>query len=437
MDERTQKMDNQVNDQRPEFDEIDIFELFGGLWQQKWLILAITCLTALVSVLGTLAMTPTYRAEAFIRAPLTSQIADIAESGVMEFTPKQAILRVEEELNSLSLRREIFDRNIGSLFDHEPVSEDERNSTFFNEFNPAIRVVAPNRGPKLKNEDRRTLSFEHSSPTATATILNELNTAASAAAKFNLLIEFKSTVSLRLANLRKELQQGVVNQATADKDTIARLSEQDRLIKLQLEDEIAAVRAMAAKEREDEITRLHEALSVAKSLDIIEPTSLAVMSQDKSNITGSVAFTAEISEGDDPIYLKGTRVLGAELNALKERSSDDQHIAGLRKLEKDLDLLETNRQIEILEARENFEPFVPNAQKLREEISNLEELLTQDYADISLVRVDQAAMVPVAPSKPRKSLILAAAVIAGGMLGVVIALIRNAAAARRERLAAS
>ena len=417
-------------------DEIDLFELMEGLWQQKWLIVAVTGMSALVALVAVLMMSPTYRAEAFIRAPLSSQIATIAESGVMELTPLQAVQRVEEELNSLSLRRRIFDGNVGNLFDEEPASEDELNNAFFNRFNPAISVAAPNSGPKVKDEDRRTLSFEHSTPAVAAAILNELSAAAGTAAKANLLEEFRSTASSRLQNLTTQLQQGIANRAVSDQDTIAQLSEQDRLKKLRLEDEIAAVRDMAAKTRKDEIVRLEEALVVAKSLKITEPTNLAVMAQNQSNNAGSVAFTAEISEGEDPIYLKGTRVLGAELAVLKARESDDQQIPELRELEKELHLLKANREIETLKARENFEPFVAGAAALREEISKLEGLLAQDYENVSLMRVDQAAMVPTKPIKPRKSLILAAAVVAGGMLGVLVALIRNAAAARRERVVA-
>ncbi|MEP1596198.1 MAG: GNVR domain-containing protein, partial [Halieaceae bacterium] len=126
--------------------------------------------------------------------------------------------------------------------------------------------------------------------------------------------------------------------------------------------------------------------------------------------------------------------LGAELAVLRARTSDDQQITELRELEKKLQLLANNREIESLQARENFEPFVANAPVLREEISKLEGLLAQNYDDVSLMRVDQTAMVPTKPIKPRKSLIVAAAVVSGGMLGVLIALIRNAAAARRERL---
>ncbi|MEP1472115.1 MAG: Wzz/FepE/Etk N-terminal domain-containing protein [Halieaceae bacterium] len=415
-------------------DEIDLFELMEGLWQQKWLIVAVTSVSAVVALAAVQITSPTYRAEAFIRTPLSSQVASIAESGVMELTPQDAIQRVEEELNSLTLRRSLFDRNISVLYDEIPASEDELNSAFTNRFDPALSVSTPSRGPKAKDEDRRTLSFENAKPAVAAAIVNDLSEAAGEAAKANLLEEFKSTTSSRLQNLRLQLQQAVANRAVSDKDIIAQLSELDRLKRSQLEDEISAVRDMAAKARQDEIIRLEEALAVAKRLKITEPTSLAVMAQNQSDNSGSVAFTAEISEGEDPVYLKGTRVLGAELAVLRARTSDDQQITELRELEKKLQLLANNREIESLQARENFEPFVANAPVLREEISKLEGLLAQNYDDVSLMRVDQTAMVPTKPIKPRKSLIVAAAVVSGGMLGVLIALIRNAAAARRERL---
>ena len=49
-------------------------------------------------------------------------------------------------------------------------------------------------------------------------------------------------------------------------------------------------------------------------------------------------------------------------------------------------------------------------------ISQLETLLARDYSTVALIRVDQQAMVPTRPIKPRKMLILAAAIVAGEML---------------------
>ena len=144
-----------------------------------------------------------------------------------------------------------------------------------------------------------------------------------------------------------------------------------------------------------------------------------------------MAVTADLSAGKDPDYLKGTRFLEAELTALRSRKSNDQNITLLRGLEEKLALLDNNRQVEILESRKDYTAFTGSADALRSQISQLEALIVKDYSTVALMRVDQQGMVPTRPTKPRKMLILAVAIVVGGMLGVLVALIRNAVLSRR------
>ncbi|MDT4871287.1 G-rich domain on putative tyrosine kinase [compost metagenome] len=51
--------------------------------------------------------------------------------------------------------------------------------------------------------------------------------------------------------------------------------------------------------------------------------------------------------------------------------------------------------------------------------------LNFDVADLKLVSIDQVAVDPLKPIKPKKALILALGVVLGGMLGLFIALLRN------------
>lgn len=44
---------------------------------------------------------------------------------------------------------------------------------------------------------------------------------------------------------------------------------------------------------------------------------------------------------------------------------------------------------------------------------------------LNLVRIDQVAVEPTSPIKPKKSLIVALGIVLGGMLGVFAALIRS------------
>jgi len=54
---------------RPVEDEIDLFELFQKLYQEKWLILGITAITTLIAILVSFLIPKTYKAEVFFEIP--------------------------------------------------------------------------------------------------------------------------------------------------------------------------------------------------------------------------------------------------------------------------------------------------------------------------------------------------------------------------------
>lgn len=428
-------------------DEIDLFELVEGLWRQKWLIVGITAGSAVLAVVALLLMSPTYESRGFLRSPLSSVLGPItsaqrellAMQAVNDYTieveiasPQSALKRVGQELNSLDLRRQVLDANLNAVFEELPESEQALNTLFRDRFSPAINVAAPKLDAKTLDNDQLSVTFSHTRPDVSATVVNALIESAHESARVGLLEELQTEITQRLEALRSRLTRTMGNQSLRDVDEVARLREEEQVKRLQLQDQIAALRDTAAKERADEIARLEEALKLAKSLGIDEPTSLTVLSRRQSEPGGAVSVTADLSAGKDPDYLRGTRILEAELSALRLRKSDDQNITLLRGLEEELALLDNNRQVEILESRKDYAAFTESADELRSQISQLEFLLAADYSTFALIRVDQRAMVPTYPIKPRKMLILAAAIVAGGMLGVLVALIRNVSLSRRS-----
>jgi len=62
-------------------DEIDLFELFQKLYEQRWIILGITALTTALAVLVSIFMPKAYKAEAMVEVPMIqgSKIIDISE----------------------------------------------------------------------------------------------------------------------------------------------------------------------------------------------------------------------------------------------------------------------------------------------------------------------------------------------------------------------
>lgn len=106
---------------------------------------------------------------------------------------------------------------------------------------------------------------------------------------------------------------------------------------------------------------------------------------------------------EPPLYMMGSKALKAELQQLQSRSqkNEDNYIEGLP--------------------------------ELLWKIAEAEKAIIQ-WDKVKYIEVDQQAIVPNAPIKPRKLLVVAIGMVLGGMVGVVTALIVAAARRRAEWL---
>ncbi|OOG88319.1 chain-length determining protein [Pseudomonas sp. A25(2017)] len=147
-----------------------------------------------------------------------------------------------------------------------------------------------------------------------------------------------------------------------------------------LEQRIVGLRETAQRIREDRIQQLREALKIAEAIGLTGPSI---------NSTAAVDITVEM--GNQMDYRRGSKALAAEVRALESRASDDAFISDLRSLQ----------------MRYSFY-----------------RKLNIDPESISVYRQDGSVEVPQSPIKPRKAFILLLGIIAGGMLGSFIALIR-------------
>jgi LPS O-antigen subunit length determinant protein (WzzB/FepE family) len=128
-------------------------------------------------------------------------------------------------------------------------------------------------------------------------------------------------------------------------------------------------------------------------------------------------------------------LISAELAAFKSRTSEDAFTPEVRELEAELALLESNPRIELLKARDNPLAFVDRARELRASIERLERAAQRDFSSVQFMQLDQPAVVPTRPIRPRRSVIMVAALFTGLMLGVLVALVMNATEARRRAAA--
>lgn len=149
-----------------------------------------------------------------------------------------------------------------------------------------------------------------------------------------------------------------------------------------IQQQIDIAQDSARKQREDQIARLEEALKVAKSMGLEKPPV----------ISGSLAD--EVSGGMDGAltYMRGSKALEAEIGNLLKRGSDDPFIGNLRQQQAELKFYRG---------------------------------LTINPASVAVFRQDGGIDVPDKPVKPKKTLIILVGLLAGALLGVLLAMLRH------------
>lgn len=151
----------------------------------------------------------------------------------------------------------------------------------------------------------------------------------------------------------------------------------------ELEQQIAVLREAAFKRRQDRMVRLKEALVTAELVGVASP-------QVVPGRTASDGDLAAFMDGS-LMYMRGAKAIRSELKLLETRESDDPFIGELRALQSDQAFLQ----------RINVQPD-----------------------NVAVFTLDAAAETPDTPIKPKRMLILAVGMLLGGMLGVLVALVR-------------
>jgi len=139
---------------------------------------------------------------------------------------------------------------------------------------------------------------------------------------------------------------------------IAELVEKDVLCRAQLQDELKALHAQLKVVRGYRLALLGESIAMAKSLGIPKLFTLSSLG-DKSDSRLSSVIRTEINNQQFPLYFIGGEALEAE------RKNDDFTDARIAQIAKDLRLLQSNREIELLNNREHEDLFLRSLAPLR------------------------------------------------------------------------
>lgn len=350
-------------------DEIDLRELFANLWAERLLIVLVTLVIGGAAAAYAFLSTPVYEAKSSLLPPRLSDIVGY-NLGRGATKPGQAGAGAAQSDLATFTVKDVYD-----VFTRNLLSEAAKRDFFRDVYLPSLP------------EDKRALPQDE--------LLERFNKLLSAKAPDvkNRPEYFEVRVELDDPALAAEwVNQFVMRAAERSLRDMQRNVRSEVSTRIQtIEQQIEVLRNAALKRRQDRIAQLSEALRVAEAVGQEQPL-ITTLSATSSGELGS--FDGSL------MYMRGAKAIRAELQVLETRQSDDPFILELRDLQDRLELLQ----------RIDVKPD-----------------------NVAVFTLDSVAEVPETPIKPKKTLILAIGLVLGGMLGVLIALIRSML--RKGRLA--
>lgn len=407
----------------PPSGEIDLVALFNIVWRQKKLLAAVTAGVGLLAVAYAFLATPEYRVSTVLRPAALNELDALNRSEIYKLPPPDALLKVGASLESYDTRLAFFRANQNLFKEFERPGRTLEQS--FEEFNRnSIKLVLPDASKKDSLSAYIKLEMNYPKGIDGVSILNGFVDYAIANEREQIAADLQVIVKNRLNELKGKYDSARKNYDIEKEAKIASLREADATRRAQLQDELKALRTQLKTQRGDRMAQLNEAIGIARSLGIQKPTTPSSLGESMRSGASSVMRT-EINNQQIPLYFMGVEALKAELTALQQRKTDDFTEGRIAQIAKELQMMATNREIEVLNRRENEDIFLAGVQPLRAEMTRLNNL-NIDMSRLKLVTIDQQALEPLSPAKPNRPLVVLIGLFLGAIIAVFVALARHA-----------
>ena len=332
-------------------DEISLVDIVKVLLRRKKLIVRIMTVTVCIGLLYAFTQKRVYQVETILLPPSLEHIqalnvlnsSNVNSSNVnsSNVNSSNVFANFTRNINSRKLKKEFFDKFklLETLASESTraLTEKQKNN-YFEAFSKSLSVTSN----KKSNSTNITLEGMH--PDKIGPWLDSL-----------VVMANKETVHQLVKNL----------QVTIDEKTKS------------LKINISSKRSIYKNRREDELGRLQEAYQTAKKIGLRGFNNTGTKLSNGNNLS--------IYMKDSKLYMQGTEVLLAEIEALKNRKSDDIHISGLRDLQEQLTRFDS---------------------------------IKIDKGTLQAAIVDKKAIVNVDPIRPNRKLIVILSLVLGGMLGI-------------------
>lgn len=325
-------------------DEISLVDIVNVLLRRKKLVLGITAIAVCIGLLYAFTKQRVYKVETIISPPGNEIIQSFNLQNLQNITKEDIYSRFTQMVTTRAFQYSFFNKfNVLEALSEIPESKmtlAEINE-HFESFSDSLNVVKKDKKDK---KDSIQITLEGVD---------------------------KDKLGARLDDFIEFANHTVVDELVNDIQADINYKIKDLKLKINYK------RLFYNQRRKDELKRLQENYQIAKELGIIDRSDSQNKALSKNNLS--------IYMNSVKRYMDGTKILQAEINALKNRKSDDIHIAGLRDLQENL---------------------------IRLEALNIEK------GGLHSVIVDKKASVDVEPIRPKRILIVLLSLILGGMLGI-------------------
>ncbi len=189
-----------------------------------------------------------------------------------------------------------------------------------------------------------------------------------------------------------------------------------------LQEQITAALNKAHANRNTRIAHAKEALKMAKTLGVINPSTMDIMAKKGLKNTAAGTSITVVDKQAVPLYLYGSKYLSMLIETLNDRSSDEVFLNRLSELKEKIHVIKNDAALIALKERKTDDPWIEG---LSGELSRIDAIknLAPDFSNVLVYTMDAPAIVTDKPVKPKRKLIVVVSLFLSLFIGVFVALI--------------
>lgn len=405
-------------------DEIYLGDLLRNLFEEWKLIALVVAIGTVGSIAISQILPPAYLVEARLRAPTLHELGEINEQNLIDLKPADVLKIVADRVLAPEIQQTaLVESGLGEILsEKKELPEGELPRLIAEDF--SVDLLVPNYYEISKNEKKPIeqvgVSLKSIYPEPSAEFIQELVERAQAKALADLSNDIRVLRQSRIKETEDKLKSLTLAAELSREAEIIRLQETQRELIQKLRQEIDLKLRKAKLDRENRIVQLAEALKVAESLNIDDPVSwddlrpLRIPTQINNEVVSK--------PNDEPTYFRGTRLLKAELEQLKNRKDDRPFVPGISEIENRIIQAENDPRLAALKSRVNDAIYIEQYDDLQRQLSSLKQQPT-DFRQAVLAVVSQPAIVPPGPIRSPVIYVVVGVVISV-FVALVVALVR-------------